>query len=102
MMLDTFGVIEHNWRDALDPAAGAERPGAPPDFALSESPRYVGRAVAALARDPERSRWIRRRSRSDDSRPSTGSPTWTARGRMSGDTTEDSDGDRAGDYSDYR
>ena len=30
---------------------------APPDFALSESPRYVGRAVAALAADPDRARW---------------------------------------------
>ena len=30
---------------------------APPDFALSESPRYVGRAVVALASDPDRARW---------------------------------------------
>jgi NAD(P)-dependent dehydrogenase (short-subunit alcohol dehydrogenase family) len=50
MMLDNFGVSEENWRDAL------ERPG-PPEFALSESPRYIGRAVAALASDPERARW---------------------------------------------
>jgi len=35
----------------------ANRPVAPPDFALSESPRYVGRAVAALAADPNRARW---------------------------------------------
>ena len=48
-MLDAFGVTEANWRDALDRAPGDERPSAPPDFALSESPRYVGRAVAALA-----------------------------------------------------
>src|SRR5688572_3476144 len=51
MMLENFGVSEENWRDALD-RAGAERerrPAAPPDFALSESPRYVGRAVVALA-----------------------------------------------------
>jgi NAD(P)-dependent dehydrogenase (short-subunit alcohol dehydrogenase family) len=26
-------------------------------FASSESPRYVGRAVAALAADPDRARW---------------------------------------------
>lgn len=26
-------------------------------FALSESPRYVGRAVAAIAADPQRQRW---------------------------------------------
>jgi NAD(P)-dependent dehydrogenase (short-subunit alcohol dehydrogenase family) len=50
MMLEAFGVTEDRWRDAL---AGH----APPDFALSESPRYVGRAVAALGADPERARW---------------------------------------------
>jgi hypothetical protein len=33
------------------------RPVAPADFALSESPRYVGRAVVALAMDPDRARW---------------------------------------------
>jgi NAD(P)-dependent dehydrogenase (short-subunit alcohol dehydrogenase family) len=54
MMLDNFGVSEANWRDALDPTA---IPSAPADFALSESPRYVGRAVVALASDPDRSRW---------------------------------------------
>lgn len=50
MMLENFGVSEENWRDA---------PGrtGPPDFALSESPRFVGRAVVALASDPDRSRW---------------------------------------------
>jgi len=58
MMLDNFGVSEVNWRDALD-SARAERnePVAPPDFALSESPRYVGRAIALLALDPNRRRW---------------------------------------------
>jgi NAD(P)-dependent dehydrogenase (short-subunit alcohol dehydrogenase family) len=50
LMLEAFGVTEENWRDAL---AGR----APPDFALSESPRYVGRAVAALAADSARARW---------------------------------------------
>lgn len=50
MMLEAFGVSEQNWRDALEGHA-------PPDFALSESPRYVGRAVAALATDSERARW---------------------------------------------
>ncbi|MDI9835610.1 SDR family oxidoreductase [Streptomyces sp. KAU_LT] len=44
MMLDAFGVREDNWRDALDRV---------PHFAISETPRYVGRAVAALAADPE-------------------------------------------------
>jgi len=48
MMLENFGVSEENWRDAA---------AAPADFALSESPRYVGRAVVALATDPDRARW---------------------------------------------
>ena len=50
MMLDAFGVTEATWRDAIGHHA-------PPDFARSETPRYVGRAVAALAADPERHRW---------------------------------------------
>jgi NAD(P)-dependent dehydrogenase (short-subunit alcohol dehydrogenase family) len=54
MMLDNYGVAEANWRDAMTRATG---PRAPADFALSESPRYVGRAVAALAADAERARW---------------------------------------------
>jgi hypothetical protein len=56
MMLDNFGVAEANWRDALSDR-GSGRPQAPRDFALSESPRYVGRAVVALASDPDRGRW---------------------------------------------
>lgn len=48
MMLEHFGVTEENWRDALDKV---------PHFAISETPSYVGRAVAALAADPERARW---------------------------------------------
>ncbi|MER7624216.1 SDR family oxidoreductase [Streptomyces sp. NPDC126503] len=47
-MLDHFGVTEENWRDAVAQL---------PDFASSESPVYVGRAVAALAADPGRARW---------------------------------------------
>ncbi|MEU5635509.1 SDR family oxidoreductase [Streptomyces rishiriensis] len=43
LMLDQFGVGEDNWRDAL---------GRVPHFAISETPRFVGRAVAALAADP--------------------------------------------------
>jgi NAD(P)-dependent dehydrogenase (short-subunit alcohol dehydrogenase family) len=58
MMLDNYGVTEATWRDALRPPPG--RPTAPADFALSESPRYVGRAVAALAADPDRARWNQR------------------------------------------
>ncbi|CAN7417876.1 SDR family oxidoreductase [Phenylobacterium sp. LjRoot225] len=56
MMLDNFAVTEADWRDALTDR-GPGRPQAPPGFAASESPRYVGRAVAALASDPARSRW---------------------------------------------
>lgn len=45
MMLDNYGVTEANWRDGA---------GTNPHFAaISESPRFVGRAVAALAADPE-------------------------------------------------
>jgi len=48
IMLEQFGVREDNWRDALERV---------PHFAISETPRYVGRAVAALAADPEVARW---------------------------------------------
>jgi len=60
MMLDNFGVSEQNWRNALVPEAVEGYPPAPPGFALSESPRYVGRAIAALASDPDRARWNQR------------------------------------------
>ena len=58
MMLENFGVSESNWRDALDPGRAEKNlPVAPPDFAMSETPRYVGRAIAAIAVDPNRARW---------------------------------------------
>src|SRR5438445_3900238 len=61
MMLDNFGVSEENWRDAIDPARALNgQRVAPADFFLSESPRYNGRAVAALAADPNRARWNQR------------------------------------------
>ncbi|MER5335082.1 SDR family oxidoreductase [Micromonospora sp. NPDC002717] len=47
-MLELFGVTEENWRDALEKE---------PHFAISESPVFVGRAVAALAADDDRARW---------------------------------------------
>ncbi|MEV6284408.1 SDR family oxidoreductase [Kribbella sp. NPDC051770] len=47
-MLDAFGVTEENWRDATEKI---------PHFAIAESPLYVGRAVAALAADPDVARW---------------------------------------------
>jgi len=55
MMLEAFGVTEQNWRDAFGKEGRA-----PADFALSESPRYVGRAVVAVASDPSRARWNQR------------------------------------------
>jgi NAD(P)-dependent dehydrogenase (short-subunit alcohol dehydrogenase family) len=58
MMLDNYGVTESTWRAALDPARDRSgQPVAPADFGLSESPRYIGRAIAALAADPDRARW---------------------------------------------
>ena len=42
-MLDLFGVSEANWRD------GAQRD---PHFIASETPFYIGRAIVALASDP--------------------------------------------------
>ena len=57
MMLDNFGVSEDHWRDALDPDRVVGRPTAPQGFARSESPRYIGRAVVALASDHDRARW---------------------------------------------
>ncbi|MFE1953314.1 SDR family oxidoreductase [Streptomyces sp. NPDC059524] len=48
IMLDAFGVTEETWREALT---------AQPHFAISETPRYTGRAVAALAADPDVARF---------------------------------------------
>jgi NAD(P)-dependent dehydrogenase (short-subunit alcohol dehydrogenase family) len=56
IMLEAFGVQEDNWRHALD-AERKDGPVAPPGFAASETTRYVGRAVAALAADAGRARW---------------------------------------------
>jgi NAD(P)-dependent dehydrogenase (short-subunit alcohol dehydrogenase family) len=42
-MLEAFGVTEENWRD------GATKD---PNFLASETPFFVGRAIAALAADP--------------------------------------------------
>ena len=47
-MLEAFGVTETNWRDATERI---------PHFAIAESPAFVGRAVAALAADPDVARW---------------------------------------------
>lgn len=42
-VLDYLGVTEENWRDGIEKD---------PSFANSETPYYIGRAVAALASDP--------------------------------------------------
>jgi NAD(P)-dependent dehydrogenase (short-subunit alcohol dehydrogenase family) len=47
-MLDNYGVSEANWRDAI-----AKQP----HFVITETPRYVGRAVAHLAADLDVERW---------------------------------------------
>jgi NAD(P)-dependent dehydrogenase (short-subunit alcohol dehydrogenase family) len=47
-MLEHHSVSESNWRDATERT---------PHFCISESPLYVGRAVAALAADPDLARW---------------------------------------------
>lgn len=48
LMLEIYEVTEANWRDATAKV---------PHFVISETPRLVGRAVAALAADPDRARW---------------------------------------------
>jgi len=47
-MLDAYKVTEASWRDATK---------VQPHFAISETPAFIGRAVAALAADPEVKRW---------------------------------------------
>ncbi|MDK1388701.1 SDR family oxidoreductase [Sinorhizobium sp. 8-89] len=48
MMLEAFGVTEANWHDAAEKQ---------PHFVISETPHFIGRAVAALAADPDKARW---------------------------------------------
>ncbi|MEU7478558.1 SDR family oxidoreductase [Lentzea sp. NPDC042327] len=50
-MLEGFGVTEANWRDAVKDV---------PDYALSETPHYLGRGLAHLAADPDRRRFAGR------------------------------------------
>ena len=47
-MLDNYKVREENWMDATK---------IQPHFAITESPHFVGRAVAHLAADPDKKRW---------------------------------------------
>jgi NAD(P)-dependent dehydrogenase (short-subunit alcohol dehydrogenase family) len=59
-VLDHFKVTEANWKDAgkqnintKKDKNSADQNDAPSDFMVSESPRYIGRAVVALASDPK-------------------------------------------------
>jgi NAD(P)-dependent dehydrogenase (short-subunit alcohol dehydrogenase family) len=54
-VLDHFAVSEANWKDVGKRKNGnsADQNDAPDDFMVSESPRYIGRAVVALASDPK-------------------------------------------------
>jgi NAD(P)-dependent dehydrogenase (short-subunit alcohol dehydrogenase family) len=57
-VLDHFGVSEANWKDVAKKAKNKDKNtgsqnDAPNDFMVSESPRYIGRAVVALAADPK-------------------------------------------------
>lgn len=53
LMLEHFETTEATWRASVGRTA-------PPGFEHSESPRFVGRAVVALASDPDRARWNQR------------------------------------------
>ncbi len=48
MMLEAYQVTEETWQEATK---------IQPHFIISETPRFTGRAVAALAADPDRARW---------------------------------------------
>ena len=54
-VLDHFGVTEANWKDVgmRDSPNSRDQNDSSADFLVSESPRYIGRAVVALAADPE-------------------------------------------------
>ncbi|HMH05534.1 MAG TPA: SDR family oxidoreductase [Terriglobales bacterium] len=54
-VLEHFGVTEANWKEGgrKDGPNARDQNDAPADFLVSESPRYVGRAVVALAADPK-------------------------------------------------
>ncbi|GGM84794.1 short-chain dehydrogenase [Longimycelium tulufanense] len=48
MLEEHFGVTEENWRDGITKDE---------HFAMSETPHYLGRGIAALATDPRVDRW---------------------------------------------
>ena len=59
MMLDNYRVTESDWCAAMEPR-GDGYPTAPQAFTESETPRFIGRGVAAIASDPDRARWNQR------------------------------------------
>ena len=78
-MLEAYGVTESTWRDATKVS---------PHFAISESPAFVGRAVAALAADPGAARaGTGSRCRVASWPRSTASPTSTGASRTRGGTS---------------
>jgi NAD(P)-dependent dehydrogenase (short-subunit alcohol dehydrogenase family) len=66
MMLENYGVTEVDWESAMDPLRRDGGPIAPLGFAQSETPRFVGRGVAAIAADADRARWNQRSVSSAD------------------------------------
>ncbi len=60
LMLDNYRVTEADWASAMDPERGDGYPVAPPGFADSETPRFLGRGVVAIAADADRARWNQR------------------------------------------
>jgi NAD(P)-dependent dehydrogenase (short-subunit alcohol dehydrogenase family) len=56
-VLEHFGVTEANWKEAGKKndanVNSKDQNDSPADFLVSESPRYIGRAVVALAADPK-------------------------------------------------
>ena len=52
-IMEQFGATDDNWRDVAETNAAAKGWG----FIASETPCYIGRAIAALAADPQRQRF---------------------------------------------
>jgi hypothetical protein len=77
MMLGHYAVTEENWREAILKQ---------PHFAISESPRFVGRAVAALAADPDKRGGPGVQSRAESWPRSTDFGIWMARSPTAGAT----------------
>jgi len=85
-------VTESNWRDATKSAP----------LRISESPAFVGRAVAALAQDPDVSRWNGKSLSSGQLARSTASPISTAASRRLEVRHRSSDRGKPADVTGYR